>query len=428
MAHGTSIWDGGPLKFLHASDLHIDSPLRGLSAYEGAPIQEIRGATRRAVENLVGAAVSNDVDLVVLAGDIFDGDWKDYSTGLFWIRQLVRLYDEGIPVVLVAGNHDAVSEVSKRLSYPPNVYQLSSAAPQIQLFDELDLAVVGQSYASRVVAGDLVANFPSADPGLFTIGLLHTSLDGRVGHASYAPTTVDMLRSRGYSYWALGHVHQREVVSTEPHIVFAGNLQGRHIRETGPKGASLVTTQEAEVVSIAPLELDVVRWTNCYVDVSQAQTFEEVISEISQVLDKSVIDASGRLVAARVNISGTSPIHRELWRRSEQLDSEVRGLGAVRGDLWIEKVVLGTRNFVRADGEVVEAIRQRAKQLQDDPEEFASLLSVFMDLRNKLPLELRVNGLNGEESVGPTSESHLRATLESAGDLISSLLSETDPS
>ena len=110
--------DWQTMKFLHAADLHIDSPLRGLSAYEGAPVAEMRGATRRAVENLVEAAISNKVDVVVVAGDVFDGDWKDYGTGLFWVAQLSRLDEAGIPVVFVAGNHDAASEVGRRLRLP----------------------------------------------------------------------------------------------------------------------------------------------------------------------------------------------------------------------------------------------------------------------------------------------------------------------
>jgi exonuclease SbcD len=425
---GASSEDAGSVKFLHAADLHIDSPLRGLAAYEGAPIDEIRGATRRAVENLVSAAVSNNVDLVVVAGDIFDGDWKDYSTGLFWVRQLARLHDEGIPVVFVAGNHDAASEVSKRLSLPPNVTQLASATPQVKQFDDLGLAVVGQSFANRVVTNDLAATFPNADSGLFNIGLLHTSLDGRPGHASYAPTTLDVLRSRGYEYWALGHVHQREVVSAEPWIVFPGNLQGRQVRETGSKGASLVTVVEGEIMSVEHLELDVVRWANCSVDVSQSNSFEEVVAEISEVLETVASDASGRLVAARVNIIGACPIHSELWKRLEQLDIEARALGAARSDLWVEKVKLGTQDVVKADDELAVAIGARVRHLKEDPDVFASLNSMFVDLRNKLPPELRAGEPNDIDSASPASESHVRATLDSAADLISSLLSETTTS
>ncbi len=414
------------MKILHAADLHIDSPLRGLARYEGAPTGEIRGATRKAVENLVDAAVSNAVDLVIIAGDIFDGEWKDYGTGLFWVKQLARLRDEEIPVVIVAGNHDAASEITKRLTLPPNVTQLASSSPQVHRFDDLDLAVIGQSYAKRVVTDDLAAKFPEADHGLFNIGLLHTSLDGRPGHATYSPTSVDTLRGRGYQYWALGHIHQREVVSEEPWIVFPGNLQGRHIRETGPKGASLVTIERGEIESVENLELDVVRWVNCHIEVSNANTFEDVLSQVSEELETSTESAYGRLVAARVEIIGRSPIHNDLWRRSLELDMEIRAFGAARNDLWIEKVKLNTRRTSEVDGGLIESIRSRAKRIQDDPEELALVESLFADLRNKLPQEIKISDQNDVDELAPSSSDHLKATLDSAVDLIAALLGETE--
>ncbi len=414
------------MKILHAADLHIDSPLRGLASYEGAPVDEIRGATRRAVQNLVDAAVSNSVDLVVIAGDIFDGEWKDYSTGLFWVKQLARLRDEEIPVVIVAGNHDAGSEITKRLTLPPNVTRLASSSPQTRRFDDLDLAVIGQSYAKKIVNDDLAARFPKPDHGLFNIGLLHTSLDGRPGHATYAPTSVEVLRGLGYQYWALGHVHQREVVSQEPWIVFPGNLQGRHIRETGPKGASLVTIEQGEVESVEDLELDVVRWANCFIEVKDSHTLGEVLTQVQKGLEIAVEAAQGRLVAARINLVGRSPIHNDLWRSSLELDMEIRALGTASNDLWIEKVKLNTRRTTEVDGGLIEAIRARAKGIQNDPDEMALVESLFSDLRSKLPSELSVSDPNDAYNSAPTSSDQLKASLDSAVDLIAALLSETE--
>src|ERR1035437_7501757 len=297
------------MKFLHAADLHIDSPLRGLSAYEGAPVEEIRGASRRAVENLVETAISHEVDLIVIAGDVFDGDWKDYSTGLFWIAQLSQLDAAGIPVVFAAGDHHAAREISRKLRLPPNVTQLSSTKPESKRFDHLDVAVVGQSYPTKAVSVDLAAAYPVADRGLFTIGLLHTSLDGRPPHASYAPTTIDTLRSRGYQYWGLGHVHQREEVLTDPWIVFPGNLQGRYIRELGSKGATLVTVDDNEVQLVEHLTLDVMRWHECTVDASGLVDLDGVLSAVGRSLDGAVSSSGRQLVAARVRITGHSPAH-----------------------------------------------------------------------------------------------------------------------
>jgi DNA repair exonuclease SbcCD nuclease subunit len=119
------------------------------------------------------------------------------------------------------------------------------------VLEEHGVAVHGQSFATRAVTHDLTRNYPKAVPGLFNIGLLHTSLTGRPGHENYAPTAPDALIAREYDYWALGHVHAREIVREDPWIVFPGNLQGRQIRENGPKGATLVTVSDGRVARVS---------------------------------------------------------------------------------------------------------------------------------------------------------------------------------
>ncbi len=418
------------MKFLHAADLHIDSPLRGLSAYEGAPVEDIRGATRRAVENLVKTAISHEVDLVVIAGDVFDGDWKDYSSGLFWIAQLSQLDAAGIPVVFVAGNHDAASEISRKLRLPPNVTQLSSTKPETKRFDHLDVAVVGQSYPTKAVSIDLAAAYPLADPGLFTIGLLHTSLDGRPGHASYAPTTIDVLRSRGYQYWGLGHVHQREEVLTDPWIVFPGNLQGRHARELGPKGASLVTVEGNGVQSIEHLSLDVVRWHESHVDATELDDVDDVLAAVGRSLESAVTTSVDRLVAARVRITGRSSAHPALWRDVAQLEAEIRALGVRTGGVWVEKVKVETHRPVeladREDGDTIGGIAARVKAIRQDPAALMEYESLFTDLRNKIAADARGGESAAFDTTSLGSAAHIADTLDASLELIMSLLDEAD--
>jgi len=194
------------VKFLHAADIHLDSPLRGLERYEGAPVGEIRGATRRAFERLVDLAIEEEVAFVLLAGDLYDGDWKDYNTGLFFVSQMNRLREADIRAFVIAGNHDAASQITRVLRPPDNVKVFSTKRPETAVLEDLGVALHGQGFASVAVTEDLSAGYPAAVPHLFNIGLLHTSLDGREGHAAYAPCSVDGLRSRGYQFWALGHV------------------------------------------------------------------------------------------------------------------------------------------------------------------------------------------------------------------------------
>src|SRR4051812_29910913 len=113
------------MKFVHAADLHLDSPLRGLDRYEGAPVEQLRGATRRALENLVALCLSEKADFLLLAGDLYDGGWKDYRTGLFFAAQMSRLRAADIPVFFVRGNHDAESNITRSLRLPENVRELS---------------------------------------------------------------------------------------------------------------------------------------------------------------------------------------------------------------------------------------------------------------------------------------------------------------
>src|SRR3712207_2828658 len=163
------------MRLLHAADLHLDSPMTGLAAYDGAPVDDLRGATRRALGNLVDLAIEEAVDVVLLAGDLFDGDWPHYGTGVHAVREMARLREAGIPVVTIAGNHDAESRITRTLRWPDNVHVLGTRRPQTRQFDDLGLAVHGQGYPTPAVLEDLSAGYPAPLPGVRNVGLLHTS-------------------------------------------------------------------------------------------------------------------------------------------------------------------------------------------------------------------------------------------------------------
>ena len=312
------------MRFVHAADLHVDSPLQGLARYDGAPVERIRNATRRSFENLIQLCLDEDVDALLLAGDLFDGNWKDYSTGLFFTSQLGRLRDAEVAVFLIRGNHDAASRLTKSLKLPEHCRELTTSKPETLLDERLGLAVHGQGYATRAVTDDLVASYPDRHADFLNVGLLHTSMDGREGHAPYAPTSVAVLTGKGYDYWALGHVHQREVLSKDPWIIFPGNLQGRHARETGEKGASLVEVVDGRIVEVVHHVLDVVRWVRCNIDAAEAVTADDVVELAGTSLDSAATDADGRLLAARIEITGASKAHRQLSVDPGKWENEIR--------------------------------------------------------------------------------------------------------
>ncbi len=333
-----------PMKFIHAADLHLDSPLRGLARYEEAPVDELRIATREAFNNLVELAIEEKVSFVLLAGDLYDGTWQDFSTAIFLARKLGELGREGIRVFGVLGNHDAQSKLTKELEKPKNLTLFPAGKATTEILEELEVAIHGQSFDQQHVEENLAAGFPMAKPGLFNIGLLHTSLDGREGHANYAPCNLDDLRAKDYHYWALGHVHAHEKVLTDPWVVFPGCLQGRHARETGPKGCCLVTVEDGQVESVDHRALDVVRWARSEVDLSQVNSLEGVLDSASKALQELLDDADDRIVATRLHFVGASKVHDELQAKTQWLRQKLMQLAAeLNADqLWIEKVVIDT--------------------------------------------------------------------------------------
>lgn len=384
------------MKFIHVADLHLDSPMRGLERYEGAPATQLRGATRQALENLVQFATDERVDFVLIAGDVYDGDWPDYSTGLFFARQMTVLREAGIKVFLVRGNHDAASQITKQLTLPDNVHELSTRKPETVVLDDLGVALHGQSFSTRAVTQDLSAAYPLAEKHLFNIGVLHTCADGREGHDNYAPCTLDGLLSRGYDYWALGHVHEREELHEDPWIVFSGNIQGRQIREQGKKGCSLVTVVNGRISSVVHQSLDVARWCECIVSADDASDIEELLNRARTVISTAFDDAEERLLAVRLVIRGPCGAHRHVSAQHEQVLSECQALAndIGNGRIWVERMVLETRMQLNLD-EI--ATRQDAlghllrfvRGLSADEATLLELLTSFKALQQKIPVDLR---------------------------------------
>jgi exonuclease SbcD len=357
------------MRFIHASDLHIDSPLRGLDRYDGAPVERLRSATRSALERLVDKALSERVDFLLLAGDIYDRDWQDFHTGLFFRGQMVRLERAGIRCFIVQGNHDAQGVISRQLTLPSNVTVFSSRAAQTVKLDELSVAIHGRSFPEREVNEDLVPSYPPPVSGYFNIGLLHTSLTGRAGHDTYAPTDLPTLVAKGYDYWALGHVHAREVLNERPRIVFCGNLQGRHAKETGVKGCELVTV-EAGRIEAEFIALDVVRWSQLSVPLDGVDRLESLNEAFARALEPVLAGTTDRLHAVRVTLTGSTELHRLEAAQPGTLAAAMHAAAQDIGtaEIWIEQVRLDLSTPLD---------RARAAQRQDAVGELVRLVDTI---------------------------------------------------
>ena len=384
-------------KFIHAADIHLDSPLRGLERYEGAPVQRIRDASRTALENLVSLAIQEKVAFVLIAGDLYDGDWREYRTGLHFVQQATKLRDAKIPIYMIAGNHDAANRMTKSLTLPENVTFFHSKAAHSVTLESVNVAIHGQSFETVAVTEDLSLAYPVAIPGSFNIGLLHTCGSGREGHERYAPCSIEGLKLKGYDYWALGHVHTRETLSEKPYIAFPGNIQGRHARETGPKGCLLVSVDDNHACQVQFQPLDVVRWEVTHVDVSEAVSLDDILAKCSAAIERAYCAADGRVLAMRLVIFGRSVLHDTLLAQRHSVTNEIRSIATDvgSGDVWLEKIKIETAsNLVSALDPMVsdDALGEIAllfQQANNTPSLLTDLGLDLADAFKKLPAELK---------------------------------------
>lgn len=383
------------ITFLHAADLHLDSPMRMLEQYEGAPVDSLRLATRQALTRLVELALDRRVDFVLLAGDIYDGDWKDWNTGLFFAREMSRLHEAKIPVVLIAGNHDAANKMTRQLRLPPNVTMLPADRPGTVTWDDYGVAIHGQSFATAAVTEDLSRRYPDPIPTLTNIGLLHTCAEGRDGHDRYAPCSLDDLKRKGYDYWGLGHIHQREILSTDPVIAFPGNTQGRHIRETGPKGCLLVQIADSGEATTKFVPLHAARWEQLRVQVSAGDTIDTILDRARASLTDLWSPMVGQKLVVRVTLEGTWP-RSSPWPAEEQWAGEIRSLATTLadGEIWIEKIrqsILGPSDELTDPdaGGAFQSILRAIGRMRNSPADLDAFKESVDDLLRRLPLELR---------------------------------------
>lgn len=381
------------MKFFHAADIHLDSPLRSLVLEDPGQLSRIRRATRDAFSALVDRAIEKEVSLLLLAGDLYDHDNPNMQVVHFLRRELSRLADHGIRVVIVRGNHDAANRISRHLDLPPNTTVLSDQFPETVILKEYGVAVTGQSFAPGNVSQNLALAYPPPRPGHFNIALLHTSLSGSPDHDVYAPCTLLDLAARGYDYWALGHIHKREILSSDPAVVFPGNLQGRHAKETGPKGAMLAETDGVRLTALDFIPLDVVRWHQLPVEISGLVEVRELAGPLRDGLEAALRESDGRPAAVRVIMTGRASLPGAFLDSPEQVRQLVLDVAAEVSleDLWIERVRLDLRREEVVAGEGPDAdFAAILSEVARDPEALAAALAGDLSLlRRALPEELR---------------------------------------
>lgn len=383
-------------RFIHSADIHLDSPLRTLALRDPALGALIGNATRQAFVRIIDLCLEEQVDALLLAGDLYDGDQTSMKTARFFSAQLRRLDEAGIRVFIVRGNHDALSRITKELTLPESVKVFGGRAETVVLDragEGRPIAIHGLSFAQPQAPESLVAKYKAPVEGAANIGILHTSLSGAPGHDPYAPCSVADLQATGFDYWALGHVHKRSVVQGKPTIVMPGMPQGRDINEAGPKSVTLVTVAEDGAIQIEERRTSIAQFERVAFDATGIDDWRDLVTAFGSTIHQAREAAVSEHLVARIGISGRTPL---AWRIRADLDllkAEMDDRASVVGDCWIEQVDVACE----PPGEVSDApdnpIMEMRRLIHDKviPSEGfeAQVAAIAEELRGQLPRECR---------------------------------------
>lgn len=333
-------------RFIHCSDLHIDSPFKGLSSVKPELANRLRASTSQAFQNIVDFAIKEKVSAVVIAGDIYDGADKSLQAQFKFRDGLQKLSDAGIPSFLAHGNHDPLDSRFATLKWPEGVTVFPGEEVQshsIQRDEKILARIQGISYSTRDVKKNLALQFARHSGEGFAIGVLHTNVGSNPDHADYAPCSIEDLVAGNMDYWALGHIHAHKVLrKSDPAIVYSGNTQARHKNETGIKGCCLVTLHANASPEIQFVPVDSVRFVCDTLDLSPARSMDQVMEFIESHCEKISANAGGRDVLIQLTLTGRTEVHRELQQSGnvEDLMEEIQsGFEGRTPAIWVTLAV-----------------------------------------------------------------------------------------
>ncbi|MDE2666925.1 MAG: metallophosphoesterase [Acidobacteriota bacterium] len=332
------------IRFVHAADLHLDSPFTGLKAAAPENVaNKLYSATFDAYDNIINFCISEEVDALLVAGDVYDGVDRSLRAQLKFVEGLKKLDAKGIRSFVCHGNHDPLDGWEARLDYPPGCFRFGTEWKAVPVFDDPNRAVIHSiSYPKRDVTENLARRLGKTEPSPFSIGLLHANVSNDPNHAAYAPCSLDDLAASGFDYWALGHVHTRSVLSEhKPVVVYPGNPQGRHPNEAGPRGVYLVEVDDGGNVGLDFRPMDTVRWARLDLDIGAFETEQELLDALHERMQGVQDGTDGRSVVVRITLTGRGELRQTLRRPNTigDLAEAINREGTERSPfVWCERI------------------------------------------------------------------------------------------
>lgn len=383
-------------RFIHTADIHLDSPLRTLALRNSDLAELIGDATRQALVRIVDLCLDEQVDALIIAGDLYDGDQTSMKTARFLASQMQRLHEAGISTFIVRGNHDALSRITQELILPPSVTVFGGHSNSVDVSkDHLALSIHGLSFSKPQAPESLLERYHRPTPDAVNIGIMHTSLAGAPGHDLYAPCKASDLHGWGYNYWALGHVHARTQHAGERMVIMPGMPQGRDINEAGVKTVTLVTVHDDHTLSIEERPTSLAQFARITVDMSSAETWREAADLIEKAMAGERDRTPSLHLVSRVRLTGATPLTWRLRRDRDLLLAEVEQRAESLGNTWIEKIEIATTAPVgtMVGGATADPVLELGELMRDDIIHQHSVRQAVRDLikelRDDLPPEAR---------------------------------------
>lgn len=383
-------------RFVHAADLHLDSPLRSLALRDPELAELIGNATRRAFAGVVRICLEERIDALLLSGDLYDGEQTSMKTARFLADQVDMLHQAGIRVFIIRGNHDALSRITRELSLPGSVTIFGSRAEALTLRHDAGAPVVihGISFAQPHAPDSLLPKFGPPVEGAVNIGLLHTSLGGAPGHDPYAPCSLVELGRMGFRYWALGHVHRRSATAGDTTVIMPGMPQGRDIGEAGAKTVTLATVGADSSITLEERLTSVAQFERVVVDLEGAETPRDVAAALAAALGRARDAAASEHLVARLHVTGATPLAWGLLRDADLLQAEAQRQVDAVGRTSIDKIEVRCRppaavSSDAAAGSPVEELGRLMATAATDDAFYTEAATLMQELRTQLPTECR---------------------------------------
>jgi exonuclease SbcD len=371
------------VKFIHTADLHLDTPFKGLTGWNSDLASRLKDATFKSFQRIITLCITEQVDFLVIAGDIFDSENRSLAAQLKFFTELQKLATNRIAAYIVCGNHDPLSYWLNTLRLPDTIHRFDSGKVGIKSHKKGGKVIAdihGISFQNSTVTDNLAQKFnPGKEAAPISIALLHGTIGSCGPHETYAPFKLNDILEKSYDYWALGHIHKQQIIRTaHPAIVYPGNPQGRDFGETGAKGCYLIEIESGHEPEMVFIPTQMTRFEEITIPLSNADRLDTIADKIRNSLNTVENYSEQSNYILRLILTGRTALHLQLKKAGEieqlialfnegQLDNEYFS--------WIDQIVLKTHPDIDLN---------RVRKRTDFPAEILTTLENIANDRTKI--------------------------------------------